>query len=247
MTELTIIYFDYNIYSPNKVKVKKIIKNYGLEWQESKMKLGLSNKVIIEAYTLFKIEDKIIKDQNLKERTGSVGLWSNDDFAVKIIMFDKKSEDEHLPVLLVFKGLEASEFYHELMAYCASLGCTISKIVEVEGKYEEIFRKRINIELVNDLNSVEGSKKVLCEMFDSNIANVSHGHFTDEFITKWKECIQKYGKYTFKDFVKEMELKNEKEKEENVTKVESIEKKSNEVVNKTHKFTIKRKEVKNTC
>jgi len=249
MTELTMIYFNYNIYNANKVKVKNIISKYGLSWQASKMKLGLPHEIILEAYKLFKIDDKISKDENLKGRSGSVGLWSNEKFSVKIIMFDKKTEDEHLPVLLVFKGIETSEFYHDLMAYCANLGCTISKIVEVDGKYEEIFRKRINIELVNDLNSVSGTKKVLCNMFDNHINNTGHGKFSDSFIAKWKECIKKYGNYTFRDLINEM-IENEKKRmliKTNDVENKIIKDKEETRIDVKHKFKIKRREIKNIC
>ena len=205
--EFTTIFFGYGVYSQNKDRLKKMMSKDGFKWNASKMKLGVSSDVIVEAFKFFKCENRI--DDNLKGRGGSTGVWEVGDRAVKIIMFDKKSEDEHLPVLLVYKGTE-NEFYRSFISECIKLGCEIGKVVETEKGVEEIFKKRVNIELVTKLDSVEGSKEVMKEMFINRVNELKGlGYFFSEnFIKGWKNCIDKYGLYTDKMLYAEQQNNN---------------------------------------
>jgi hypothetical protein len=202
MTDLTVIFFDYNLYHNNKVKVKKIISDYNLKWDNRKVKICLDNLHLVEAYKTFCIYDKISSDTNLTGRMCSVGMWSNDLFAVKIIAFEKDNDTEHLPTLLVIKGEENNEFYRSLITYCVGIGCTISKIVEIgsSGKYEEVFRRKLNVELMERLNTVSGNLELLELDFNSNYSRV--------FIDEWKRCIEKYGEYTLNNLTEEVKLLN---------------------------------------
>ena len=216
MTELINIFFNYGIYSLNKENIKKIISDNGLRWNENKVKLELSYEDILDIYKLFKIEDKIINDKTLKDRIGSVGMWNDLNNAVKIIIFSKKYDDEFPPVLLVFKGDETCSFYKTLIKYCVSLGCTISKIVELDGKFEEVFRKRINVELISALDNDEETKKMLINLFDFDI---SKSYFSDSFVIKWKECIKNWGLQTVNDLKIEIEKSNEMKKNNKIEKL----------------------------
>ncbi len=245
MTEYTIIYFGYGTYSLNKESVRKIINDNGLVWNENKIKTDLPFEDILNVYKTFKIDDKIINDTNLIGRLGSVGIWNNSENAIKIIIFSKKDKDGSLPVLLIFKGDETSSFYKTFIKYCISLGCTISKVVEDDGKFKEVFRKRINIELISNLDNDEETKKVLIELFKLTI---DHGYikFSDSFLSKWKECINKYGNYRMSDLSLEIEKINESRKNK-IGKIEiPVIKKcvDKEVVKNDniikHKFTIKK-------
>lgn len=214
MMEFTTIYFDYGIYSPNKVKLKKIISEYRLKWIPSKMKLGISNEELFKAFKFFKVDNRVVNDENLKGRNGSVGIWESSSEAIKIIMIDKKEDSEHLPVLLVYKGIETSEFYQKFIQACIKLGCEVGKIIETEKGMEEIFKKRINIDLVNKLDSVEGTKEVMKEMFQNQINSMSNvGHlFSDDFIREWKKCIEKYANYTREMLYAEIRKVNDEKK-----------------------------------
>lgn len=209
--EFTIIYFDYGFYTENKSKIQKLRMLHGLKWNQSKVKIGIHYDEILSAYELFGMNDKIIKDENLKGRTGSVGIWENtvSDDAIKIIMFDKKNEDEHLPILLVYKGSE-EEFYKKLIELCVGLGCTLAKVVEIDGKFEELFKRKLNVELVEKLKNVELSKATMKENFINKIEEFKrHGHkFSDSFVAEWIKCIYKYGYYSMNDLLNE--IKNKK-------------------------------------
>src|SRR3970282_2115135 len=98
--DFTTIFFNYGVYSENKVRLKRMMNVNGFKWNNSKMKLGLSDDEIVNAFKFFKVDNRIIDDKNLIGRSGSVGVWEVGENAIKIIMLDKKNEEEHLPVLL---------------------------------------------------------------------------------------------------------------------------------------------------
>lgn len=191
MEEYTVIHFDYGSYLSNKVEVKKIISDHELIWKDTKVKIGLPYESILGIYKFFKIDDKLINDKRLVERTGSIGIWSNPESAIKIVIFDKKNKEEQLPVLLIYKGTETCKFYREFMASCIRFGCTLSKVVENNNICEEIFRKQLNFELINSLNNDEENKRIIERNF--TIHNEIRGNYSNDFIGKWKSCIQKYG------------------------------------------------------
>jgi hypothetical protein len=203
--EFTTFYFDYNIYNSNKIKLKKIINNYGMKWNNGKMKLEISWDELLESFKFFKCDDKIISDKNLVGRTGSVGLWESSKEAVKIITIDKKDESEHLPVLLVHRG-EEGEFYKDFIKTCVPLGCEIGKIVETEEGFEVLFKKRINVDLVEKLGNIELNKDTMKENFMNKIEELKkHGHeFSDDFVVGWIRCIYKYGYYSLNDLLAEI-------------------------------------------
>ncbi len=254
MSEFTVIYFDYGVYSNNKIKVKKIMSDNGLKWNFKK-NLDLGPEEVLNNFEIFGRLDKISDDKLLNGRKGSQGVWESEENAIKAVMIEKKSEDEHLPVLMIFKGNETGEFYKKFIGYCIGLGCTIAKVVEEEGKFLKIFEKRVNIELVSRLDSVEGSKSVMKEMFLNRIDELSGiGYkFSSSFIEGWKECISKYGFYTTKELYDEIEKNNELRRG-SVDKVDNVDKKieknnvtdnknivDNFYVIKSGKFVFKRK------
>ena len=61
---------------------------FGLTWNSFKVK-NLTNDDILRIYTVFCKSDKIINDNNLKERSGSSGVCEFGTEAVKIVMFEK--------------------------------------------------------------------------------------------------------------------------------------------------------------
>lgn len=204
--EFTTIYFDYSVYSQNKDRLKRMMNKFGFRWNASKMKLGLSNTQVVEVFKFFKVDNRINDDKNLVGRNGSGGVWEVGENAIKIIMFDKKSDDEHLPVLLVYKGTE-SDFYKGFIGECVKLGCEIGKIVESEKGMEEIFKKRINVDLIDRLNNVEASKEAMKINFINRVEQLKYiGYlFSESFIKKWCELIDKYGYYTDKMLFTEIE------------------------------------------
>lgn len=223
----TVIYFDYGIYHINKVKVKKMISKYGLAWNKYKIK-DLSIDDIMSVYKTFFMIDKIDDDDNLKDRSGALGVWefAGSGEAVKIIMFNKKREDEHLPVLMVYKGRndekEKSNFYNEFIRYILELGCEIKEVsgdVGAGGVGSDIFdfkvvsRKKINLEIVSNLDTVEGRKKVEKDMFFNRIEMLMKAgyYFSDTFIVGWINCIDKFGNYGVRDLYKEIEQKNKRD------------------------------------
>ncbi len=211
MTEYTTIYFDYGIYHSKKVKVKKIISSYGLLWNHGKIK-DLSVDEMLKVFEVFKCGDKTKNDNNLRSRAGSSGVWKSGNNSVKIIMFNKVREDEHLPVLMIVKG-ESNIFYQKFIKYVVGLGCEVGKVVESEdGKFEEIFKKKINVELVEKLNNVELIKESIKNNFLCHMEELKrHGvGMSESFIKGWIDCIYKYGEYTFNMLIQEIEKKNKK-------------------------------------
>lgn len=246
--EYTVIWFDYGLYNRNKRNLKKIRDEYGLVWNEGKI-TQLSWDEIIEAFKLFGMGDKISRDTELLERSGSAGVWQSDNNHVKIIMFEKKNEEEHLPVLMVYKGNEG-EFYKKYMGYCKDIGCEIAKIVDMgDGKFEEVFKKRINVELIGLLGDNVNIKEVLKKQFmvDIEFKREIGIVFSDEFVKGWVECIDRWGLYTDKMLYEEISKKyggnKENEngnnvREESVSKGVSVEEKIVKTVDKKvkHKY-----------
>lgn len=220
--DFTTVYFNYNVYTNNKIQLKKIISKHGLKWIPSKMKMGISWNEICEVAKFFKVEDRVIEDKNLVGRNGSTGMWESSSEAIKIFMFDKKVDSEHLPVLIVYKRNIVSEkssiFYNEFVSECIKLGCEIGKLIEDEGKLQLIFKKRVNIELAARLDTVEGSKEVVKEMFINRISELGNiGYkFSSSFIEGWKKCIDKYGIYTDKMLYDEFDNINKKREDEKI-------------------------------
>lgn len=253
MTEFTVIYYDYGLYSSNKVKIKRIMSNHGLKWNASKY-VEHNIEETVNSFKIFGYIDKINNDDNLKNRTSSSGIWESSSEAIKAIMLEKRNEEEHLPVMLIFKGTEGSDFYTEFVNYCVKLGCWVSKVVQEDDKFTEIFKKRINIELVEKLNNIQLSKSSMKENFLNKISEYKkHGHdFSDTFINGWQDCIQKYGYYSLKDLLNEIEKKNELKNDVSKNEVQgknvaecqpSAMLSNNERVFTKKKFTIKMKNV----
>lgn len=201
-TKFTVIYLENGMYHTNKDSIKEIIRRYGLIWNDTKLRSGMSYDLMVDIYKTFKIEDNIVGDKSLVGRGGSSGIWESSTNAVKIIVFDKIVEDEHLPVLLVYKGDEGA-FYKEFVVHCISIGCEVSKVIEKEGsegEYEQIFRKKKNIEMMLLLNDSFASRKIMVDNFlgrmkaMEKVGEMSSG----EFIEGWKALIMKYGTYTDK-------------------------------------------------
>lgn len=204
LKEYTVLWFDYELYHKNKVKVKAIISKYGLVWNTGKVKL-MTNEEMMESIHFFGLSKKIEEDSNLKGRGGSSGVWKSDKRLIKIIMFEKRNIDEHLPVILIYKNTENefsdSEnendmFLGEFVNYCLSIGVSVSLMKKAEeGKLEEIYEKKLNIDLIKDLNNIDKKKEVMINNFKEEMylrRNCEH-KFSDKFIDGWTECIRKYG------------------------------------------------------
>lgn len=219
-TKFTIIYLENGMYHTNKDSIKEIIRRYGLIWNDTKLRSGMSYDLMVDIYKTFKIEDNIVGDKSLVGRGGSSGIWESSTNAVKIIVFDKIVEDEHLPVLLVYKGDEGA-FYKEFVVKCISVGCEVSKVIEKEGsdgEYEQIFRKKKNIEMMLLLNDSFASRKIMVDNFLGRMKAMEKvGEMSsEEFIDGWKTLIMKHGTYTDKMLFDEyFEYDNDLDKDEN--------------------------------
>ncbi len=198
--EFTVIWFDYGMYHSNKYGLKKIIHEYGLAWNEGKVKTDLDYEVLVDIYKVFRVENRVVGDKNIEDRSGVSGIWESRENVIKIIMFDKKDENEHLPVLMVYKG-EESGFYKEFIRLCVNIGCEISKIVEGEnGEYDEIFKRKKNVLLYSMLSDEFSQRQLMIDGFLRRVKELEVvGNMTSkEFISGWKELINKYGTYTDK-------------------------------------------------
>ena len=180
------------MYHKHKRKMKSnIISKYGLVWNPGKVKFLNADK-IKEVYDIF----HVIYNNDMNGRDGKSGVWQNKFDIIKIVMFDKLSKDEHLPVLLIIKGDEVSQFYKELCDYCLNVvGCEIKKFTETEsGEIDEVFSKKVNTGLVKCLNDKKGRCEVIKKNFLIKIECLKeiNINFSDNFVNKWNNCIDKY-------------------------------------------------------
>lgn len=204
--EFTVIWFDYGMYHNNKYRLKKIIHGYGLVWNGGKVRNDLDYEVLVDIYKVFRVENRVVGDKKVEGRSGASGIWESMGNAVKIIMFDKKNESEHLPVLMVYKG-EESGFYKEFVRYCINIGCEVSKVVEGEnGEYDEIFKRKKNVLLYTMLSDEFSQRQLMIDGFLRRVKELEViGNMTSkEFVRGWKELISKYGMYTDKMLFNEL-------------------------------------------
>lgn len=208
MNTYTTIYFDYNMYQPNKHKLENLRSEFGVLWNEKKRKDDVRYQEILDIFKLFKTENRIINDANLRNRRGAVGLWENRTNALKIIVFNPFA-NENPPVLLVYKGNE-DEFYIDLIKMCINMGCEIGKLVEDENGIREVFKRKLSLEVIDKIQSSEESKETMKKLFDVRIYELQkHGYvFNNLFIEEWIRCINCYGYYNNNNLI--TEIKNEK-------------------------------------
>lgn len=208
MNTYTTIYFDYNMYQPNKHKLENLRSEFGVLWNEKKRKDDVRYQEILDIFKLFKTENRIINDANLRNRRGAVGLWENRTNALKIIVFNPLA-NENPPVLLVYKGNE-DEFYIDLIKMCINMGCEIGKLVEDENGIREVFKRKLSLEVIDKIQSSEESKETMKKLFDVRIYELQkHGYvFNNLFIEEWIRCINCYGYYNNNNLI--TEIKNEK-------------------------------------
>ncbi len=182
--------------------------SYGLEWNESKL-TDLSHEDMKNTYKTFFYIDKFINDERLRDRSGMSGIWEKKDgsSAVKVVVFDKKNDSELLPVMMIYKGVE-DEFYKKSVGWCIRWGCVLSKVTEIDGKFEEVFKKRkLDDSVVVKLKGMEESKDVMKKQFDDRIKILRDFgcEFDSEFIKEWNDMIETYGCYYNRDLSKEIE------------------------------------------
>lgn len=194
MTEVfTVIFFNYNSYHDNKHRLDKIRNKYSVKWNDLKT-IELNYEAILGIYSVFGYKDYIFNDNIVKGRKGISGIWETSDrtCAVKGIFFEKKNKEEHLPVLIVYKGIEGV-FYEEFIRYCIGIGCTISKVIEKNGKFEEMFKKKkLDSQTIERFLRFEGTKDVMMEMFVDKTFQLMNV-FSNSFIEEWKRLIEKHG------------------------------------------------------
>lgn len=214
MNTYTTVFFENGIYQPNKHKLQNLRSRFNIVWDESKLQENVPYGEILNIYSLFKVSNRIVNDVSLKDRKGAIGLWKNDECALKIIVFDAY-EGESLPVLMVYKGDEECEFYRVMMKMCIDLGCEIGRLEEDENGIREVFKRKLNKDVVDKLRSAEESKEVMSELFDVKINElVGIGYkFSDLFISEWKENIKGLGYYSDNDLKDDIEELNEKSRE----------------------------------
>ncbi len=210
MNTYTTIYFDYNMYQPNKHKLESLRSQFGVVWNEKKTQDNVSYQEILNIFKLFKTENRIINDINLRNRKGATGLWENGISALKIIVFDSFA-NENPPVLLIYKGNEG-EFYIALIKMCINMGCEIGRLIEDESGIHEVFKRKLSFELVEKIKSTEESKEIMKDLFDMRVSELrKHVYvFNNLFIEEWKRCIDSYGYYNINSLM--MEIKNINEK-----------------------------------
>jgi len=186
MTEYTVILL-YN-WSIHGDEIKKMFHDNKLKWNSTKIK-KLTTEELLNEYIKFKVD----KDFKIEEiMIGSSGIYENKDsnISIKIIKPESVVEtvDDIDNMLIVYKGLE-EKFYMELMKKFRDIGCTIIKIVNDEI----IFKNRINIELINSLNDIQGEKNVKIGNFieKTRILNsMFHETYSDDFKQQWIDCIK---------------------------------------------------------
>ncbi len=186
MTNYYIIYFVDDLYHNNKVKLKQIMKRYGLSWDWSKLE-SLSAKQIDGIYKLTGIKNTV-------NRSGSSGVWSNGTDSVKALMFEKQNKDEHLPVLMICKFEVRKDFYTEFIVYCYKIGCQIVKLTKDRGEYYFEFRKQLSEKkkrLMEMIDKKEATKSIKKDLFLTEI-KYRKGKYSDSFINGWLNCIDMY-------------------------------------------------------
>ncbi len=208
------IYFGYGLYTNHKTKIKSIANKHGLRWDNSK-EIKLTAVQTYEVYEFFKQEDKINNDVNLKGRSSSSGIWMNSitGEALKIIGFEKRSSTEHLPIMLIYRGREG-EFSTELLEYCIPLGCEIGKAIDIDGKIELVYKRRLQAE-ENETNischeDLIVNKEVMKSNFLGRVMEVNRHKneqekYSTAFIAGWQKLIDKYGLYSYKMLSDELE------------------------------------------
>lgn len=191
MNEYTIIYFDYEKYHKYKNKVKSIFSDYFLNWDWTK-RIHLKSDQIKNVYDTFKID---IHDE-LIDRNGSSGIWANKYNAVKMVAYEKLDKNEHLPVILIIKGGN-TQFTKDVVEYCLKVvGCEVRKVEENdEGSFDEIFKSKLNVKLLSFLNDEDKKKENIKRLFllKVNYLKDLGQDYSESFINKWLECIDKYG------------------------------------------------------
>ncbi len=214
MNTYTTIFFDYGMYQSHKHKLHNLIVLHNVVLDEQKIQNNVPYQEIVDIYKLFKTENRILNDENLRGRNGATGLWRNETSTLKIIAFDIKEVNESPPVLLVHKG-EENSFYITLVKMCINLGCEIGKLEEDENGIREIFKRKLSLSVIEKIRNVEESKEIIKELFDVKIEELQKlGYrFSDSFIKQWESCINTYGYYSINNLNKEIGERNKQENE----------------------------------
>ena len=190
MTEYTIsIIYDWSIH---KNEIKKLLQDNYLIWNSSKLK-DLTNDELKDELKKFKIDTEFDIPKNI---TGSSGIYEdlneNKSETILIKMIRMLNTDIILDVkytlnidnmILIYKGIHG-EFYKELFTLCKNLGCLVIKIVDDEI----VFKNKINIELIKNINNIESEKNIKIQNF--KIKSELLDLYSDDFKNKWIELLK---------------------------------------------------------
>ena len=190
MTEYTIsIIYDWSIH---KNEIKKLLQDNYLIWNSSKLK-NLTNDELKDELKKFKIDTEFDIPKNI---TGSSGIYEdlnenkNETILIKMIrmlntdiILDVKYTLNIDNMILIYKGI-CGEFYKELFILCKNLGCLVIKIVDDEI----VFKNKINIELIKNINNIESEKNIKIQNF--KIKSELLDLYSDDFKNKWIELLK---------------------------------------------------------
>ncbi|MDD3474411.1 MAG: hypothetical protein PHP08_00725 [Candidatus Dojkabacteria bacterium] len=205
MNSYTTIFFEWNMYQLNKHKLQNLRTRFNVIWNDKKLTEDVPYNEIVGIYKIFKCENRVINDTNIRNRKGATGLWSNDVDALKVVVFDTINVNESPPVLMIYKG-EEGEFYRVLVKMCADIGCEIGKLIEDRNGLQVIFKRQLSIGEVKRIRDSEDSKVTLEKEFRNRILELKNVNVElgDEFIEEWKRCIQEYGYYNVRNLTNEI-------------------------------------------
>ena len=159
--------------------IKKVFHDNKLNWNQTKLN-KLSNEDLLNEYKKF----KVINDFKInKLMIGSSGIYENKDSTIMIKVIKIENNDN---MLLVYKGIE-EKFYIDFIKKCRDIGCLVLKIID----NEVIFKKRLNVKLINEINDEQGEKNVKVRNFveKTKILEIFGEIYSDDFKNKWVEFI----------------------------------------------------------
>lgn len=197
MNVYTTIFFDWNLYQPNKSSIKDLRTKFNIQSNEKKVKENVPYNEILGIYKVFKSENRIINDKNLRNRKGATGIWSGERDTLKIVAFDPVDEKESPPILAIYRGMEET-FYKELLKVCIGIGCEIGKLEEDDkSEIKVIFKKQLSLEDIERRKNLDEVKIELEKEFNirtNELKNIGY-ELSDIFFQEWESCINTYGYY----------------------------------------------------
>lgn len=185
MVEYTIILlYGWSKHGDN---IKKMLHDNKFKWNSSKIK-RLTTQELIDEYKKFKVNKEFKIEETM---FGSSGIYENlnNDIVIKFIKTESIDDNDYTDnMLIIYKGI-VEKFYISLIKECRDIGCLVMKVVD----NEVIFKNRINVDLINKINDIQGEKNVKIRNFIEkiNIIEEINGKFSDDFKSKWIECINK--------------------------------------------------------